>query len=294
MDRVTAEWVLTQRDMRYRRTPALALQSEQDARSFVDAVGFCFFWPIKDIEMPNLLHAIAGRVRPAPVKHDDPDGSRCWAWKDGALGKKWWYYGKLLRQRATLVSWDLLAAFYASSRNFGGLDDYLQEYRDGLLTVEARQVYEALLEHGALDTVRLRKESRMSADGAKARFDRALTELQVGLKVLPVGVARVGAWRYAFVYDIVPRYLPDLPEQARRIERRQARQILVGQYVDDVVAVERGMVRRVFHVFGWTAAEWEQTFAALRQSGVLGEIEVGGWAQPAFLSLRYKSGGGYD
>jgi hypothetical protein len=55
------------------------------------------------------------------------------------------------------------------------------------------QVYEAILENGPLDTVRLRQEARRSADSAKSRFDRALVELQVGLKVLPIGMAHTGA-----------------------------------------------------------------------------------------------------
>jgi len=49
-----------------------------------------------------------------------------------------------------------------------------------------------LLKHGPLDTVRLRREARMSAESAKSRFERGLVELQVGLKVLPVGVAEAG------------------------------------------------------------------------------------------------------
>jgi hypothetical protein len=91
------------------------------------------------------------------------------------------------------------------------------------MTAEAKAICEASLEHGPLDTVRLRREARMSAESAKSRFDRALVELQVGLKVLPIGVAEAGAWRYAFVYEIVQRYLPDLPEQARPIGRGEAR-----------------------------------------------------------------------
>ena len=39
-------------------------------------------------------------------------------------------------------------------------------------------------------------------------------ELQVGLKVSPVGVAQAGAWNYAFVYEILQRHYPGLPEQA--------------------------------------------------------------------------------
>lgn len=57
------------------------------------------------------------------------------------------------------------------------------------MTAEAKAVYEAILENGPLDTVRLRHEARRSAESAKSRFDRALVELQAGLKVLPNAIA---------------------------------------------------------------------------------------------------------
>ena len=90
------------------------------------------------------------------------------------------------------------------------------------MTAEAKAIYEALLEHGPLDTIRLRREARMSAENAKSRFERALVELQVGLKVLPIGVTRTGAWRYAFIYEIVQRHFPELPAQSRPITRAEA------------------------------------------------------------------------
>jgi hypothetical protein len=283
---LSQEWVSSQREARYHRTPSLRLQTVEEARSFVEEVGFCHFWPIKDVEMPNLFHAIAGRVRPVPMKHNDPDMTKCWGWKDRSLGQRWWYYGKMLRRKATLISLQMLPYFYACSENFGDLDDYLEEYRAGTLTVEARQIYEALLEHGPLNTVRLRREARMSAESAKARFERALTELQVGLKVLPVGVAEAGAWRYAFVYDIVQRHFPDLPEKARQIKRSKARRALVLRYIDNVVAADRAMIRRVFYVLNWTIRELDRTVAALTQEGVVREANVQGEDQPQLLCVR--------
>lgn len=291
MDAVAQEWILAQRNVQYRRTPALAVKNEAEARTFVDALGFCFLWPIKDIEMPNLLHAIAGRAREVPAEHGDPDGSRCWSWKDRSLGQKWWYYGKLLCRKATLVSLNLLPSFYACSANYGDLNDYVQEYQDGVLTAEAKQVYEALLEHGPLDTVRLRKEAHMSAENAKSRFDRALTDLQVGLKVLPIGVAAVGAWRYAFVYEIVQRHFPDLPEQARQIKRSEARRTLVQRYMDAVVAAEPSTLGRVFHVFNWSKAEWANTLAALVEEGTVHRIKVEGETGRQLVSAQFIEAG---
>ncbi len=281
-----AEDILRQREFNYRRTPERRVHTVEEARAFVEEVGFCHFWPIKGIEMPNLFHAIAGRVRPVPMEHDDPDISKCWGWKDGALDKKWWYYGKLLRRRATLVSLDLLPAFYACSENYGSLDDYIQEYTDGLMTAEAKAIYEALLEHGPLNTIRLRREARMSAVSAKSRFDRALVELQVELKVLPVGVAEAGAWRYAFIYDIVQRHFPELPEQARQIKRSEARRILVSQYLDNVVAVDQKMIGKVFHVLKWTPTELERTIATLLQEGAVQKVQVKGAKHLHLLSTH--------
>lgn len=288
MQTVDRGWITALRERRYRRTPDRCVSSVQEARAFVDEMGFCYLWPIKDIELPNLFHAIAGRVRPVPNAHHDPDLSRCWSWKDGALGKQWWYYGKVLRHKATLIGMHFLPYFYACSENYGDLEDYLQEYEAGTMTVEAKQVYEALLKQGPLDTVRLQREARMR--GAQGRFERALVELQTGFKILPVGVADAGAWHYAFVYDILPRHLPDLADRARQITRREARRALVQQYIDDVVAADRGMLSRVFHVLHWTPTELDHTLQALLQEEILREMQVEGEPRPQLVSAAMLEG----
>jgi hypothetical protein len=284
METVTAEWLSAQRQRCYHRTPQLRIQTIEQARAFMNEIGFCHFWPIKGIEMPNLFHAIAGRVRSVPNAHDDPDLSKCWGWKDQALGQHWWFYAKVLRRRATLISHRMLPYFYACSKNYGDLEDYLQEYQDGTLSVEAKQVYEALLKHGPLDTIRLRREARMSAETAKSRFERALIELQVGFKVLPIGVAHVGAWRYAFIYELVPRHYPDLPARAREIGARQAREALITQYLDNVIGTDRGMVQRVFHVLNWTPAELNRTINTLLEKGAIRKAKIQGEDRPQLIS----------
>jgi len=283
---LTLDEIQRRREFLYRRIPERRLHTVEEARAFVEEVGFCHFWPIKGALLPNLFHAIAGRERPVPMEHDDADIGKCWGWKDESLGKKWWYYGKLLRRRATLVSLAMLPYFYALSENYGDLNDYLEEYEAGMMTAEAKAIYEALLEHGPLDTVRLRREAHMSAESAKARFERTLTELQVGLKVLPVGVAEAGAWNYAFKYEIVQRHLPELPEQARQIGRGEARRVLVARYLDSVVAAERKMIGQAFHVFRWTPRELDRTIAALLEEGAVQEIEIEGVKGQQLVSVR--------
>lgn len=282
---LTPAEIAAPRAERYRRTAALRVQTEEEARAFVAEVGFCHFWPIQGVETPNLFEAIAGRARAVPNAHNDPDLSKCWGWKDHALDKRWWYYGKLLRKRATMVSLDWLPAFYAASENYGDLLDYLAEYDAGQLTAEAKQVYEALLEHGPLDTIRLRREAHLSAESAKSRFDRALTELQAGLKVVPIGVAEAGAWNYAFIYELFQRYYPDVPGVARDIRRSVAQQTLIRRYLGNVVAADRGMVRKVFHVMKWTPREFEEAIAALLAQGAVEEMAVPGMARAQLVAL---------
>jgi hypothetical protein len=272
---LTLTEIKDRRERRYRRRPELALQTVDDAIAFLNDVGFCFLFPIKSVELPSLWDAVCGRVKPVPNEHHDPHIQKTWGWKDTSLDKRWWYYGKLLRKKATLVSLELLPFFYAFSENYGDpANDYLQQYRDGRLSHEAKLIYEALLEHGPQHVIELRRLARLTGQSRKAAFQRALAELQADLKILPVGIARAGAWRYAFIYEIVSRWYPDLPERARPIRRDQARRVLVLRYLDNVVAADRNMIRRVFHVLNWTPVELDRTIVMLLQEGAVREVRV--------------------
>jgi len=284
---LTLTQIKDRRERRYRRRPELALQTVDDAIAFLDDVGFCFLFPIKGVDLPSLWDAVCGRVKPVPNEHHDPHIQKTWGWKDTSLDKRWWYYGKLLRKKATLVSLELLPSFYALSENYGDpADDYLQQYRDGRLSHEAKLIYEALLEHGPQHVIELRRLARLTGQSQTAAFQRALVELQTDLKILPIGIARAGAWRYAFVYEIVSRWYPDLPERARPIRGDHARRVLVLRYLDNVVAADRNMIGRVFHVLNWTPAELDRTVATLLQEGALQEVRVKGLKHPQLVSTR--------
>ena len=278
MPNLTKRDITAAREARYRRCMNLRITSQEQAKEFVDDVGFCFLFPIQGIEMPSLWDAIAGRVVKTYSSHSGYEIERTWGWKDDALNKKLWYYGKLIRHKATLVSLDFLPNFYALSENYGDYEhDYLEEYRAGRLSAEAKAIYDALLKNGALDAVRLRREAHLSSEANKPRFEKALTELQVGLKVLPVGIAKAGAWRYAFIYELLPRWLPDVPEHAHSIGRGQARRAILDQYLRNVIATTAQSTARVF---GWSLADTRQAAEALAKEGRLSlDVKVSGIAE---------------
>src|SRR5512140_32637 len=175
----------------FRLPPHKRLKSPKDALAFVNERGFTYFWPIKGILLPTLWVATAGD-RPVPNDHDDP-GNVTWGWKDDALGKKIWYYGKILRRKATFISMETAPYFYALSENYGSPEeDYLIAYREGRLTQAAKELYEALLEKGSMDTITLRKEARL-LNAKESVFNRALEDLQMDFKILPMGIAEAGA-----------------------------------------------------------------------------------------------------
>ena len=99
-------------------------------------------------------------------------------------------------------------------------------------------------------------------------FNRALEDLQKDFKILPVGIAEAGAWKYAFRYDITSRHMPELPEQARPIGEAEARRKLVECYLASVGATQ---TREIIKLFGWRPELTQRTVTGLVQNGRLVE-----------------------
>jgi hypothetical protein len=257
----------------YRMLRRFRLQTRADALEFIDQRGFVTLWPIKGIELPSLWTATAGSRSVAP-EHDDP-GHVTWGWKDQLLDKRQCYYAKLLRGKATFVSLEQLPNFYALSAREADLDDYRHAYRAGTLSYEALQIANALLRHGAMDTLQLRRKAGLSSPDSKYRFDRGLTELQKGLWILPIGVAEAGSWRYAFIYELLDRWFPELASQAGLLRLNTARQGLSVSYLRAVGAAEESEIQKVF---GWELEQIVPALAELEAQDLVLKLEDGRWA----------------
>ncbi len=256
------------RSRTFRLPPSPRVASPKAALDFVNSRGFIYFWPIKGIDLPSLWTAVAGD-RVVADKHDDP-GHITWRWKDNALGKKMWYYAKVLRKKATMISLDIAPYFYALSENYGSPEeDYLLAYEEGRLSQSAKQVYEALLKEGAMHTIDLRSAAKL-VNAKESEFNKALELLQADFKILPVGVAEAGAWKYSFIYEIVPRHYPELPEKARFIGEGDARRKLMELYFESVGAATEGEAAKLF---GWKKELLTRTIAGLVEKRALVRVE---------------------
>lgn len=255
----------------FRARQHLRISSASQAVDFVNQRGFIFFWPIKGVTMPSLWVAAAGD-RPVADAHDDP-GHVTWGWKDDMLPKRVWFYTRMLRKRNTFISLQTIPYFYALSPNFGSPEeDYLIEYDEGRMPLETRQVYEALLKEGPLDTLALRRAAHLAGSSSTTAFNRALETLQVDLRILPVGISQSGAWHYCFIYDLVHRQYPDLINQAQPISEHEARRTLLIQYFQSVGAATAAEANKLF---GWRLEDTQRALDKLKQAGKLvDEVEV--------------------
>lgn len=262
---VTDEQVDIYRAHTFRLAEAERIKRREEALALVEERGFVFFWPIKGVTFPSLWAAVAGN-RPVADKHDDP-GHVTWGWKDEMLGTREWHYAKVLRGKATMIALEVAPYFYALSENYGEPEkDYLQLYEDGLLSRESKLIYETILREGPLDTVHLRRKIQMTRRKSDSPFARGMTQLQRDFKILPVGVARTGGWRYSFIYEAVHRHYPDLPAKAREIRRSEAREKLVSLAFASVgIAVEADLRK----LFQWKPRDIKRTLATLVDAGKL-------------------------
>ncbi|RJP49475.1 MAG: hypothetical protein C4583_12445 [Anaerolineaceae bacterium] len=267
MPRLDLKRLQAHRVRTFNLSPSKPISTPFQALRFVNARGFIYFWPIKGIDLPSLWMAVAGD-RPVADEHDDP-GHVTWRWKDNALDKRIWYYGKILRRKATMISLEIAPYFYALSENYGSPEeDYLIAYREGRLTQAAKQIYEALVDSGALNSIDLRRAAKL-ANAKESEFNKGLEQLQSDFKILPIGVAEAGAWRYSHIYELTSRHFPNLAEQARTISESAARTKLVQLHFASVGAAQ---LRDVTKLFGWPKDLAERTVTKLMEKGELAKV----------------------
>jgi len=267
------------RNQTFRLRTDLRLKEPQQAVDFVNERGFIFFWPVKGYSFPSLWGAVAGD-RPVADEHDDP-GHVTWNWKDSLLDKKVWYYARILKRKNTFISLDMVRYFYALSPNYGEPEaDFADQYNQGLLPLEAKLIFEALVRKGPLDTLSLRKEAHLSGSNSTSPFNRALDLLQQQFKVLPIAISEAGAWKYAFVYDLTHRYFSELPEQARFISESRALEQILMQFFTTMGAAN---LKKITSLFQWSADRTRNALDRMVKSGaLLDEIIVDRNSEPQY------------
>jgi hypothetical protein len=174
------EEVEAYRDRSWRREPESRVESAADAEKLIEEVGFCAAMTDSRRPGPSLYVAVCGR-RDAHMPRNvqkDPESSATWLLKDELMKRGRVYYAKVAKSRALFVAPRLVA-------HFNAVWGVPRRAEKDALSEEARAILKVLRGEWEMATCDLRTESKV-AD--RARFTRALDELQRTMKVIPLEV----------------------------------------------------------------------------------------------------------
>src|ERR1700693_2370882 len=86
------------------------LRTTADAMRFIETVGFCVLFAVKNVPRPSLYYAVSRR---ADVRWDKY-AQLIWNWKDQLPKKRCAFYGKYFKGRGSFISVKFLPQFLAT------------------------------------------------------------------------------------------------------------------------------------------------------------------------------------
>jgi hypothetical protein len=243
----------------------LAVTSKTQAARFIENVGFCFAFKAENSESPCLWHAAIGQRDPKmPLHtHHDPYISFVWEMKNILPAEKKIFYGKLLRNRPTMVSLEYFPYFYSLSRRSGRKDEYLVESTRGSLSREAKLIMDALSDSSPQVTKGLKIASGLHTKSDRRMFDRAIAELQRKMFIVKVAEHYNP---FTFEWETVVRRFPIETKRSRGISEEQARQKILQRYFQNQLV---GTVASIQRLFGWEKQVIFRTLGYLKSMGVV-------------------------
>jgi hypothetical protein len=215
---------------------------------YLDAVGICVLFPIKNLPLPSLYYAAS--------RHAQPDWDRyaqkIWPWKDELPHRRRGFYAKYIRGRGTFLSLKMLPSFLAVEGSAVAPGDHARLYTAGLIGADARALWETLEKHGPLATLELRHACKMETTAGNVRFKRAALELQRRLLVVHFGAEQeTRAWA-STRFELVCRAFPRETSAARRISPESARAAIGRKYFEWHPEATPVLLARLF---GWSRAD---------------------------------------
>jgi hypothetical protein len=221
MIKTLPEEVEAYRDRMWRREPESRVEDAIEAERFVESVGFCATMTDVRRPGPSLYIAVCGR-RDAHMPRNvqkDPESSLTWRLKDEVMRRGRVYYAKLSKNRSTFVAPRLVP-------HFNALWGVARRDESRLLSADARAVLKVLRREWEMATSDLRSESKIED---RARFTRALDDLQRALKVIPQEVLYEPWFTYIWTLG-ESRFAEELSAKVKRADalREVARAYLLG------------------------------------------------------------------
>jgi len=198
------------RDARWQREGARQVETAFDAERFVERVGFASCLTDARRPGPSLYVAVCGRrdaIMPRNVQKDE-EASHTWLLKDDVVRRGKVYYGKLAGARTMFVAPRMIRYFHA----IWGMRRSEEPKR---LSRTAQAILRVLRREWEMATSDLRTDAGVKD---RAKFSRALDELQAAMLVVPSEVYYTP--KFTYVWTLAVGRFPD--ELRRRTPRGTA------------------------------------------------------------------------
>ena len=221
------------RDRMWRRDPECRVEDVHAAERFIEDVGFCEALTDSRRPGPSLYVAVCGR-RDAHMPRNvqkDPESRLAWTIKDDVMRRGRCFYGKVLRGRTTFIAPRLLPFFNAV---WGVPRKAEKKY----LSIDSQLILKAMRSEWEMGTRDLREASGISE---RPRFDKALTELQKTLKVIPSDVLYEPTFTY--IWSITEARFAD--QLSEVVDRELALKEIARAYLSAAGMTLRGELARV-------------------------------------------------
>jgi hypothetical protein len=253
---------------RWRQTAETRLPGAAEAPALIQRVGLATLYPASP-EVPDLFHAYMGDpdAKTEP-QWDSPSGAvYSWRWTLGRAGAA--FYGVLVRNRPTLVSWELLPTVLALCGEARTPDEL---YDAGELSPAAYRVARTLDEAGgALSTGELRERAGFpTGKEQRQTYLKAVDELDSRLLLAKVFAAESDELSHA----LVVRQFPDHAAAARALTRDTAWDRLLAAYLPNAVYAAPAILARHLKL---PEAEMRAALARLEAAGQGATLELPGY-----------------
>jgi hypothetical protein len=228
------------------RLNGIPARTIEDARSFLESVGFCMMYPQRNTVLaPTFIGAWVGSDEDLPTwQHAfaDPRAQEATALMVRMLREHDAYEANLFNENALLIASSIFPYFYALSgdRNpkqppkAGQRSEYSQLAVDTFALIQRK---------GPISKQQMRED--LGGSVSLVALDRALGELWSRLRITRVDYDNTGGSSW----DVLYRWSPDAVREGMEISVGEALSFLISKYLDCVIAADQQEIELFFGNF---------------------------------------------
>jgi Winged helix DNA-binding domain len=228
------------------RLDGRAVRTIDDARDFIESVGFCLMYPLRPaVPVPTFIGAAVGAEDNLPTPQHafaDPRTKDATDIMVRLLRQRFAFEANVFGETNFLVSASAFPYFYGLVGDRNPRQAIKLGPRAEYSTLAAH-TFQAIQKDGPITKQRLREN--LGGDLSEAAIDRALNELWSKLRITRVDYsAEEGA-----SWDILFRWAPDQVREGMNISMAEALTALISKYIECIVAAEQTDVEEFFSNF---------------------------------------------